>query len=72
MRITMIALGLLCLGVPAVRAGETKCAAHQHEAVEQNDDEGGTVKRCICDDGWDANGPAGPCQKAKAAKPKKK
>ena len=68
MRQTIIALGLLCLGVPTARAGQTKCGAHQHEAVEKNDDEGGTVKRCVCDEGWDGNGPAPPCKKAKPAK----
>ncbi|HEX4458710.1 MAG TPA: hypothetical protein VIA18_12125 [Polyangia bacterium] len=72
MRQTMIALCLVFLGAPTARAGETKCGVHQHEAVEQNDDEGGTVKRCVCDEGWDANGPGAPCKKVKADKPKKK
>jgi hypothetical protein len=72
MRQTIIVLGLLFLGAPAARAGETKCGAHQHQAVEQNDDEGGTLKRCVCDDGWDANGPGAPCKKAKPDKAKKK
>lgn len=71
MRQTILALGLLFLGVPTARAADTKCGAHQHEAVEKNDDEGGTVKRCACDEGWDANGPTAPCKKVKADKPKK-
>ena len=71
MRTTMIAIGLLWLAAPSARAAQ-KCGAHQHEAVEQNDDEGGTVKRCVCDEGWDAGGPGAPCKKAKAEKPKKK
>ncbi len=72
MRTTILALGLFCLGAPMARAAETKCGPHQHEAVEQNDDEGGTVKRCVCDEGWDGGGPGAPCKKAKAQKPKKK
>jgi hypothetical protein len=72
MRTTILALGLLCLGAPTVRAAETACGPHQHAAVEQNDDEGGTVKRCICDEGWDADGPGAPCKKVKAQKSKKK
>ncbi|MCU1282589.1 MAG: hypothetical protein JWM53_6135 [bacterium] len=69
---TLALLALVSLGAPAARAAE-KCGAHQHEAVEANDDEGGTVKRCVCDDGWNANGPGAPCKKVKAAaaKPKK-
>jgi len=73
MRHTLIALALLSLGAPAARAAEPKCGPHKHEAVEQNDDEGGTVKRCVCDEGWDAGGPGAPCKKVRAgAKPKKK
>jgi hypothetical protein len=49
------------------RAAE-KCGAHQHVAVETNEDEGGTVKRCVCDDGWNAGGPGAPCKRAKPAK----
>src|SRR5206468_857152 len=48
--------------------GERKCGAHQHQSVEKNEDEGGTVKSCVCDEGWDATGPAPPCKKAKAKK----
>jgi hypothetical protein len=55
-----------------LRAAEPRCGPHQHEAVEQNDDEGATVKRCVCDEGWDAGGPAAPCKKAKAPPAKKK
>jgi len=71
MRTTMIALGLLWLATPSALAAQ-KCGPHQHEAVEQNDDEGGTVHRCECDEGWDAGGPGTPCKKVKAEKPKKK
>ncbi|MGZ3427680.1 MAG: hypothetical protein ACXVCV_13575 [Polyangia bacterium] len=68
------ALALFALvgaAAPRARAAE-KCGAHQHVAVETNDDEGGTVKRCVCDDGWNANGPGAPCKKVKpgAKKPK--
>jgi len=58
-------------GRSAARAAE-KCGAHQHVAVENNDDEGGTVKRCVCDEGWDGGGPGAPCKKAKAAKKPKR
>ena len=52
------------------RAAE-KCGAHQHVAVEANDEEGGTVKRCVCDDDWNAAGPAAPCKKVKPGGAKK-
>ena len=71
MRTIILVVGLACLSAPSARAAQ-KCGAHQHEAVEQNDDEGGTVKRCVCDEGWDAGGPGAPCKKVKAEKPKKK
>lgn len=71
MRTLVLAFGLLCLAAPAVRAAETKCGPHQHEAVEQNEDEGGTVKRCVCDKGWDGGGPGAPCKKVKAPKAQK-
>ena len=64
---------LVSVAAPAARAAD-KCGAHQHVATESNDDEGGTVKRCVCDEGWDAGGPGAPCKKVKAAaatKPKK-
>lgn len=60
---------LVALGAPA-RAAD-KCGAHQHVAVENNDDEGGTVKRCVCDDGWNAGGPGAPCKKVKSDDAKK-
>jgi hypothetical protein len=74
MKLTLV-LSLLALagGGARVARAETKCGAHQHVAVEQNDDEGGTVKRCVCDEGWNANGPGAPCKKVKpdgAKKPK--
>lgn len=62
--LTFALLALAGVGAPAARATE-KCGEHQHVAVENNDDEGGTVKRCVCDDGWNANGPTAPCKKAK-------
>jgi hypothetical protein len=58
-------LALAGLGSPVARAAE-KCGAHQHISVEKNDDEGGTVKRCVCDDGWNGSGPEAPCKKVKA------
>jgi hypothetical protein len=71
-RSMIAALALSCLSAPAARAAE-KCGPHQHSVVEANDEEGGTVKRCVCDEGWDAGGPGAPCRKVKApAKPKPK
>lgn len=58
-------LTLCGAAAPMARAAE-KCGAHQHVAVENNDDEGGTVKRCVCDEGWNAGGPGAPCKKVKA------
>ncbi len=69
MRHTLIALGLLFLGAPQARA-QTKCKAHQHESVEKDDDQGAIVKRCVCDEGWDAGGPGAPCKKVKPGKTK--
>ena len=73
LRLTSIVLGVLALAVPMARAAD-KCGPHQHVAVEKDEDEGGTVKRCVCDEGWDADGPGTPCRKANGAggkKPKK-
>ena len=70
MRLAIAVLGLLFLGAPA-RAADLTCGKHQHVSAEKDEDEG-TVKRCVCDDGWDADGPGAPCRKAKAAKGKKK
>jgi hypothetical protein len=68
MHLLMAVLGAWSLGASATARAEGKCGAHQHEAVEKNDDEGGTVKRCVCDDGWNGAGPVAPCKKAKATK----
>ena len=68
MRLTIAALCLLCLGAPAARAADPKCGAHQHVAVEKDEDEGSMVKRCVCDEGWNANGPGTPCKKTKPTK----
>jgi hypothetical protein len=66
--LTLAMFAALGLGTGATARAEGKCGAHQHEAVEKNDDEGGTVKRCVCDKGWDGAGPTAPCKKAKAGK----
>ena len=69
--LTLAVLALVGVGAPLARAAE-KCGAHQHVSVEKNDDEGGTVKRCVCDDGWNATGPEAPCKKVKAGAKKAK
>lgn len=78
MRLTIAMLGLFCLDAPVARAAvETTCGAHQHVAVEKDEDEGGTIKRCVCDEGWNAGGPGAPCRRtdpgrsAGKAKPKR-
>jgi hypothetical protein len=69
LRSVLMALGILCFA-SAARAADPACGAHQHQVVEQNDEEGGTLKRCVCDEGWDAGGPGAPCRKAKSAQSK--
>jgi hypothetical protein len=64
LRLSFVVLAVLGLAAPAARAAE-KCGPHQHIAVEKDEDEGGTVKRCVCDEGWNAGGPGAPCKKAK-------
>ena len=63
-----IALVAVALAVPVAARADAKCGTHQHEAVEKDADEGGTVKRCVCDDGWNGAGPTAPCKKVKGGK----
>lgn len=51
---------------PPPKAPPSECPPHAHVVVEKDPDEGGTIRRCICDEGWDATGPAPPCAKAPA------
>jgi hypothetical protein len=67
LHLTMALVGAVSLGAPLSARAE-KCGAHQHESVEKDADEGGTVKRCVCDDGWNAAGPVAPCKKVKGGK----
>jgi hypothetical protein len=65
----------LFVSVPAVHAAGDKgeCGPHEHLVVEKDPDEGAITKRCLCDEGWDAGGPAPPCKQVGAqgaAKPK--
>lgn len=48
----------------APKAPPSECPPHAHVVVEKDPDEGGTVRRCVCDEGWDAGGPTPPCAKA--------
>jgi hypothetical protein len=68
LRLTIAMLGSVFLAAPAARAADVTCGPHQHLAVETNEDEGGTVKRCVCDDDWNAGGPEAPCRRAKSTK----
>lgn len=54
-------LALLLLAAPAA-AQELKCGPHEHLVTERDPDEGAMMKRCVCDEGWDADGPAPPCR----------
>ena len=67
--ILLAVVATVSFGAPSrARAGERKCGAHQHESVEKNEDEGGTVKSCVCDEGWDATGPARPARRSRSRK----
>ena len=59
-----IMAGLFVVGAlwAAPARAEMKCGAHEHLVVEKDEDEGGTMKRCVCDEGWDETGPAPPCR----------
>lgn len=41
---------------------DPSCGPHEHLVVERDEDEGSVVKRCLCEPGWDAAGPAPPCR----------
>lgn len=65
---------LALLAAPSVaRSGAPtlQCGPHQHVVEERDEDEGSKVKRCVCDEGWDADGPGRPCRQAKPEAPKK-
>jgi hypothetical protein len=59
-----IALALFAAPLPSL-AGEPQCGPHEHVVTERDDEEGSIVKRCVCDEGWDADGPGKPCRQAK-------
>jgi hypothetical protein len=64
---------ILVLAPSSALAGpDPACGPHEHLVVEKDADEGSTVKRCLCDEGWDEGGPAPPCRQAKKAPEKKK
>ena len=67
-QVVMALLAASLFAVPVVARADGKCGAHQHESVEKDADEGGTVHRCVCDDGWNAKGPTAPCKKVKGGK----
>lgn len=71
-----IALALaLTLGPPAVApvlAGpDPVCGPHEHVFVERDEEEGSTVKRCVCDEGYVSEGPGKPCKPIAGAAPGK-
>ncbi len=57
---------VLALSPAAGLATELKCGPHEHIVEERDEDEGSKVKRCVCDEGWDADGPGKPCRAAGA------
>jgi hypothetical protein len=64
-------VGALSLGAPLAARADSKCGTHQHESVEKDEDQDATVKRCVCDEGWDGAGPEAPCKKVKPPKASK-
>jgi hypothetical protein len=70
---SLVILGLLLSPLSAFADG-LKCGPHEHVVEERDEEEGSKVKRCVCDEGWDADGPGKPCRQAKpdAKKPKEK
>lgn len=67
------AASLLFAAAPAFAGADPKCGPHEHLVTEKDPEEGGIMKRCMCDEGWDAGGPAPPCRSGKdAAKDGKK
>lgn len=52
------------LAAPAL-AEAPACGPHEHLVIEKDPDEGATVKRCVCDADWDADGPQPPCRSTK-------
>ena len=67
-QLVMALFGALSLGAPLAAHADTKCGTHQHESVEKDEDQDATVKRCVCDEGWDGAGPTAPCKKVKPGK----
>ncbi|HEY2747500.1 MAG TPA: hypothetical protein VGL86_22910 [Polyangia bacterium] len=70
LQLLLALLGAVSLGAPTAARADGKCGAHQHQSVEKDTDEDSTVKRCVCDDGWNAAGPVAPCKKVKPGKTK--
>jgi hypothetical protein len=57
-----LALALSLSSSAVAAAAEPACGPHQHVVVVRDEDEGGTMKRCACDEGWDADGADPPCR----------
>jgi len=60
----LLLLAVLCAPAPALAGPVPACGPHQHVESERDEDEGSVVKRCVCDAGWDADGPGRPCRAA--------
>ena len=56
---------------PPPKAPPSECPPHAHVVVEKDPDEGGTIRRCICDEGYygDPNVPEGSCEQAEGSCP---
>ena len=62
----LLLLSLLASPPLALADGASlKCGPHQHVVEERDEEEGSKVSRCVCDQGWEAEGPGRPCQKTK-------
>ena len=61
LRAVLLSAFSLFVAAPAF-ADELKCGPHEHVISERDPEEGAMTKRCVCDEGWDATGPAPPCK----------
>ena len=59
-RAAALAFFLSLSPLPALAGPDPACGPHEHVVSERDEDEGGMVKRCVCDEGWDADGPGKP------------
>lgn len=64
-------LCLLLSPVAALAGPDPRCGPNEHVLVERDEEEGSTVKRCVCDEGYLSEGPGKPCKPVGGAAPGK-